>query len=124
MQPRPANHSRRLAHRPPAAQVQEAPDAVPLPATTAGGYDIELRDVAFGYREGADILRSVSLRWGAGRQGWRWRLQPAAEPGALGAAETGAVASRVLGGAGRSQRALEPPLLGLNQRPGRAAAAE
>jgi hypothetical protein len=43
-------------------QVQEAPDARPLPPSQAGGYDIELRDVAFGYREGSDILRSVSLR--------------------------------------------------------------
>jgi hypothetical protein len=45
-------------------QVAEAPGALPLPPTSAGGYDIELRDVAFGYRQGADILRSVSFRWG------------------------------------------------------------
>ncbi len=49
-------------------RVADGPGALPLPPTTAGGYDIELRDVAFSYREGSDILKSVSLRWGLGRR--------------------------------------------------------
>lgn len=44
------------------SQVSDAPDARPLPPPTRGGYDIELRNVTFGYRPEQPILRQVSFR--------------------------------------------------------------
>ena len=48
------------------AQVADAPGAEDLPAPTGGGYEIELRDVAFGYRPGQPILKGASFKVPAG----------------------------------------------------------
>jgi len=48
------------------AEITDAPDAVDLPPSQGGGYDIELQGVSFGYRGGQDILKDASLRIPAG----------------------------------------------------------
>lgn len=45
--------------------LQDRPNAVQLPASD-GGYDIELRDVTFGYNTAQPILQNFSLRVPAG----------------------------------------------------------
>ncbi|KAG1674674.1 hypothetical protein FOA52_007198 [Chlamydomonas sp. UWO 241] len=48
-------------------EVQDSPNAITLPPSGPGGYDVELNDVVFGYRDGsAPILDGVSLKVPAG----------------------------------------------------------
>jgi ATP-binding cassette, subfamily B (MDR/TAP), member 7 len=49
------------------AQVADAPTAEDLPAPTGGGYDIELKDVTFGYRPNQPILKGASFKISAGK---------------------------------------------------------
>ncbi len=45
---------------------QESPNAVALPPSPRGGYDVALHDVAFGYRPDDPILNGVSVHVPAG----------------------------------------------------------
>jgi len=49
------------------AQVADGPTAENLPAPTGGGYDIELKDVSFGYRPNQPILKGASFKIPAGK---------------------------------------------------------
>lgn len=49
------------------AQVADAPTAEDLPAPIGGGYDIEIRDVTFGYRPNQPILKGASFKIPAGK---------------------------------------------------------
>jgi ATP-binding cassette subfamily B (MDR/TAP) protein 7 len=49
------------------AQVADAPTAEDLPAPTGGGYDIELKNVSFGYRPNQPILKGASFKIPAGK---------------------------------------------------------
>jgi ATP-binding cassette subfamily B (MDR/TAP) protein 7 len=49
------------------AQVSDAPTAEDLPPPTGGGYDIELKDVSFGYRPNNLILKGASFKIPAGK---------------------------------------------------------
>ncbi|KAL4855557.1 ABC transporter B family member 25 [Chlorella vulgaris] len=48
------------------SRVHDAPDAVPLPSDQPQGYDIELKDVRFSYRQDQPILEGVSFKVPAG----------------------------------------------------------
>ena len=48
------------------AHVADAPYAGPLPPPVGGGYDLEMRDVTFGYRQGQPILRGATFKVPAG----------------------------------------------------------
>lgn len=49
------------------AQVADAPTAEDLPAPIGGGYDIEIKDVTFGYRPNQPILKGASFKIPAGK---------------------------------------------------------